>query len=155
MSRHPARRPSSTSRHDSDKLDAVAVLQSVLRPFVTEEGLSVELDQDALGIKLKTLGQAAKGLGTSDLLGAAVNENADGAGHGESAPLREDSSIILESAQAAFLGVEQIEVENHLFLNLGFNVGEQIFLHPGLAIRRELRNASALQGEIPRGYLRR
>ena len=67
----------STPRHDPDKLDPVAVLKRTPGPFVAEQCLVVELDQNAPRIEPATGGEFAQGRRRADLPRAAVDENAE------------------------------------------------------------------------------
>lgn len=73
--REPLRLP---SRHHANKLDPVAVVEGATWPFLAQQGLAIELDQQSPRIKPAVGGQFTEGEGAFDLPRAAVDKDADG-----------------------------------------------------------------------------
>jgi len=122
-------------RHNSDKLDAIAVFERASGPLFPHQSLAIEFDQQSLGIQPAVGSQLSQGHGNLDLTRAPIDKNTKTSGswfsHGK-------------LTESAFLGIEQIKIKNNFFLNLRLHMLKKISLHPGLMIRRQLGNPSAL-----------
>ncbi len=140
----PHRSRRSSPRDHPDKLDPVAVLERARGPLIPRQSLEIELNEQEAGIEAAVAGEFSQRRGRADLPGVAIDENAQ-------ASLHRFRHVRL--TETALLGIEQVEVEDDPLLHFRGNIRQQVILHPGLAVRRKLRNTAAFQGEIPRRKL--